>query len=237
MKNHIPNILTAFNLILGWMTIYFAFLGNISFSFFFILLASIFDFADGFIARKLNVQSKFGAQFDSLADFITFGIAPAIVIYNVVGLKIISIYIEKELSFLGFLFIGLIPLFAAIRLAKFNTIIEKKSYFEGLPSPTFALIAITSSYLYIDYNLETFNKDIYFIFFIIFLSSLMVTKFKFLSLKLIDLKFKNNKLVFILSFFSLTICVILIILGNAIFILPIILLLYLLFSIIYNFIK
>ena len=82
MKKHIPNIFTIFNLILGWLAIFFSYKFSFKISIYCILFASIFDYLDGFAARKLNVESKLGAQLDSLADFITFGIAPAIMIYN-----------------------------------------------------------------------------------------------------------------------------------------------------------
>ena len=82
MKKHIPNIFTIFNLILGWLAIFFAFKFSFTQSIYCILLASIFDYLDGFSARKLNVESKLGAQLDSLADFITFGVAPAVIIFN-----------------------------------------------------------------------------------------------------------------------------------------------------------
>ena len=82
MKKHIPNFLTICNLLLGWMSVYFAFNNLIKYAIFSIIIASVFDYLDGFSARWLKVYSKLGAQLDSLADFITFGIAPAIIIYN-----------------------------------------------------------------------------------------------------------------------------------------------------------
>ena len=80
---------TSFNLLLGWTSVYFAFQGNINVAIISILLASFFDYLDGFAARKLNAQSELGAQLDSFADLITFGIAPAIIIYNVTTISII----------------------------------------------------------------------------------------------------------------------------------------------------
>ena len=233
MKKHIPNIFTIFNLMLGWLAIFFAFKFNFKNSIYCILIASIFDYLDGFAARKLNVESKLGAQLDSLADFITFGVAPAVIIFNLSISE--EIFSEPNLDLLLFLNIGLIPVFAALRLAKFNSTTNQKSHFIGLPSPAFALSAVAITLVLMEYQLDDYK--IYYPFTMILLSSLMVVKVKFLSFKLSNFNIADNKLVFILTFLSLTSFFILIIMGNPILILPIILLLYLLFSIIFNFLK
>jgi len=82
MKKHIPNLLTLCNLILGWISINFAYNLNVKVAIYSVILASLFDYFDGFIARRMNISSKLGAQLDSFADFITFGIAPAVIVYN-----------------------------------------------------------------------------------------------------------------------------------------------------------
>ena len=233
MKKHIPNIFTIFNLMLGWLAIFFAFKFNFKNSIYCILIASIFDYLDGFAARKLNVESKLGAQLDSLADFITFGVAPAVIIFNLSISE--EIFSEPNFNLLLFLNIGLIPVFAALRLAKFNSTTTQKSHFIGLPSPAFALSAVALTLVLMEYQLDDYK--IYYPFTMILLSSLMVVKVKFLSFKLSNFNIADNKLVFILTFLSLTSFFILIIMGNPILILPIILLLYLLFSIIFNFLK
>lgn len=233
MKKHIPNIFTIFNLMLGWLAIFFAFKFNFKNSIYCILIASIFDYLDGFAARKLNVESKLGAQLDSLADFITFGVAPAVIIFNLSISE--EIFSEPNFNLLLFLNIGLIPVFAALRLAKFNSTTTQKSHFIGLPSPAFALSAVAITLVLMEYQLDDYK--IYYPFTMILLSSLMVVKVKFLSFKLSNFNIADNKLVFILTFLSLTSFFILIIMGNPILILPIILLLYLLFSIIFNFLK
>lgn len=233
MKKHIPNIFTIFNLMLGWLAIFFAFKFNFKNSIYCILIASIFDYLDGFAARKLNVESKLGAQLDSLADFITFGVAPAVIIFNLSISE--EIFSEPNFNLLLFLNIGLIPVFAALRLAKFNSTTTQKSHFIGLPSPAFALSAVAITLVLMEYQLDDYK--IYYPFTMILLSSLMVVKVKFLSFKLSNFNIADNKLVFILTFLSLTSFFILIITGNPILILPIILLLYLLFSIIFNFLK
>src|SRR4051812_14425619 len=82
MKKHIPNFLTSMNLFCGCIAIVFAFEGNLSMTSFMVGIAVIFDFADGFIARLLNVHSEIGKQLDSLADVISFGFVPAVIIYR-----------------------------------------------------------------------------------------------------------------------------------------------------------
>jgi CDP-diacylglycerol--serine O-phosphatidyltransferase len=233
MKKHIPNIFTIFNLVLGWLAIFFAFKFSFNLSIYCVFFASIFDYLDGFAARKLNIESKLGAQLDSLADFITFGIAPAIMIFNLCISK--EIFSKPNLDFWLFINIGLIPVFAALRLAKFNSSPVQKNYFIGLPSPAFALLAVAVSFVLLNYKLDDYK--IYYPFIMILLSSLMIIKVKFLSFKLKNFNLADNKLVFTFAFLSLISIIILIIIGNTILILPIILLLYLLFSIIFNFLK
>jgi len=233
MKKHIPNFLTICNLLLGWMSVYFAFNNLIKYAIFSIIIASVFDYLDGFSARWLKVSSKLGAQLDSLADFITFGIAPAIIIYNLS----ITIPFLESLFTQGFLYliIGLIPVFAAIRLARFNSVQQETTYFNGLPSPGFALLAISLSIIFIENGYEFFKKIFPFI--AITFASLMVVNVKFIAFKINDFQFKNNKILFTLIVISIVSSIILILLGYYVLILPIVLFLYLIFSIIYNFIS
>tara|TARA_B100001094_G_scaffold299293_1_gene323877 strand:- start:434 stop:1135 length:702 start_codon:yes stop_codon:yes gene_type:complete len=233
MKKHIPNIFTIFNLILGWLAIFFAFKFSFKLSIYCILIASIFDYLDGFAARRLKVESKLGAQLDSLADFITFGIAPALIIFNLSISE--EIFSKPNFDLLLFLNIGLIPVFAALRLAKFNANPIQKSHFIGLPSPAFALAAVSITLVLMEFQLD--NYKIYYPFIMTLFSSLMVVNIKFLSFKFSNFNIADNKLVFILSLLSLTSFFILIIMGIPILILPIILFLYLLFSVIFNFLK
>ena len=238
MKKNIPNIITSMNLLLGWTSIYFAYLTEIEFAIGAILLASVFDYFDGFAARKLNVQSALGTQLDSFADLITFGIAPAIIVYFVSTLSLF--FVEKEIEFWLFLILGLIPLLGAIRLARYNTVIEESSFFIGLPIPAFALITVSLTWTYLEYSSLMVNIDNYQVFLpltIVLISFLMVSKWKFLSLKVKNLNFKPNKLIYMWLISSIICLVLLIIFGNTFLILPIVLFLYLSFSLINNFIS
>jgi CDP-diacylglycerol--serine O-phosphatidyltransferase len=237
MKKNIPNIITSLNLLLGWTSIYFAYLGEIDLAVSVILLASLFDYLDGFVARKFNVQSTLGAQLDSFADLITFGIAPAVIVFFVSSISLF--YVEKDMRFWLFLVLGLIPLIGAIRLARFNSVKEENTFFIGLPIPAFALISISLTWIYIEFNTliaNIANHEIIFPTTILLISLLMVSKWKFLSLKVKNLNFNQNKLLFIWVISSLIFLVLLIIFGNSFLILPIVLFLYLLFSLINNFI-
>ena len=238
MKKNIPNIITSLNLLLGWTSIYFAYLGEIYWAIGAILLASLFDYLDGFAARKLNVQSALGTQLDSFADLITFGIAPAVIVYSVSTLSLF--FVEKEIEFWLFLILGFIPLLGAIRLARFNTVVEENSFFIGLPIPAFALITISLTWTYIEYSSWMVNITNYQFFFpitVLLISFLMVSKWKFLSLKIKNLNFNANKLIYMWVISSIICLVLLIIFGNTFLILPIVLFLYLLFSLINNFVS
>ena len=237
MKKNIPNIITSLNLLLGWTSIYFAYLGEIDWAVSVILLASLFDYLDGFTARKFNVQSALGGQLDSFADLITFGIAPVIIVFFVSSISLF--YVEKDMGFWLFFVLGLIPLLGAIRLARFNTVKEKSAFFIGLPIPAFALITISLTWTYIEFNtliINIANHEIIFPTTILLISLLMVSKWKFLSLKVKNLNFDQNKLLFIWAISSLIFLIVLIIFGNSFLILPIVLFLYLFFSLINNFI-
>ena len=161
IKQQIPNFSTLCNLICGCLAIiYFfqgydalksiwnhdvegwkAFLENTSIKngVFLILLAMVLDFLDGFTAKLLKVQSEIGAQLDSLADLVTFGVAPSILIY-----------ITLSLGFSGenipYLFV-LIPVFSAYRLAKFNVDDTQTENFKGMPTPAKVLLWIGMPYL------------------------------------------------------------------------------------------
>jgi len=238
MKKNIPNIITSMNLLLGWTSIYFAYSVEIDWAVGVILLASFFDYLDGFAARKLNVQSALGTQLDSFADLVTFGIAPAVIVYFVSTLSLF--FVEKEIEFWLFLILGFVPLLGAIRLARFNTVLEERSSFIGLPIPAFALITVSLIWTYLEYSsflVNITNYQVYLPLTILLISFLMVSKWKFLSLKIKNLNFNANKLIYMWVISSIICLVLLIIFGNTFLILPIVLFLYLLFSLINNFVS
>ena len=142
IKKNIPNFITALNILCGSFSVVLAFEGYILWAAILIGIASIFDFMDGMAARMLNAYSELGKQLDSLADLISFGFAPSIILFVLMkkSLAIDSISFNQysEIAFLAIPF--LIVVFSAIRLAKFNVDTRQTSSFIGLPTPANALL-------------------------------------------------------------------------------------------------
>lgn len=141
IKKHIPNIITSCNLICGCLATGLAFQihtsnsgGSYLFAFLFIILGAVFDFFDGFAARLLHVSSPIGKELDSLADDITFGLAPATIVFSMLLSYAAPLGVEW-VAYLAFL----IAAFSALRLAKFNLDERQSLGFIGLPTPANAL--------------------------------------------------------------------------------------------------
>ena len=185
----IPNLITLLNLFIGCIITLLLIEDNLSIGSisYLILIALFFDFMDGLIARKFNMKSKLGAQLDSLADLISFGLVPGIIMYKL----FMEVSLDPYLPFFGFC----ITLASAYRLANFNLITEDLKYFEGLPTPT-NTIFILSLMLIITLDNELFIKEIIlnnnFLIFITFLTCyLLNSRIKLINLKFNDFKFKG----------------------------------------------
>ena len=142
MKKHIPNTITCCNLVCGCIATYFAFHFNFELALAFIIGGAVFDFFDGFTARLLHVSSPIGKELDSLADDITFGFAPAAIVFSMLrllppftGNLEVDGFIHNYVPYLAFI----IAAFSALRLAKFNLDERQTSSFIGLPTPANAL--------------------------------------------------------------------------------------------------
>ncbi len=138
MKKHIPNTITCCNLICGCIATQYALKGDFTVALTFIILGATFDFFDGFAARLLHVSSAIGKELDSLADCITFGLAPAAIVYSLMKLApmpIESALLAQLLPYAAFF----IAAFSALRLAKFNLDERQSTTFFGLPTPANAL--------------------------------------------------------------------------------------------------
>jgi CDP-diacylglycerol--serine O-phosphatidyltransferase len=138
----IPNVLTLANAALGCCALFFIAILDFNSATFCVLLAAVFDFFDGFIARIMGWTSRFGAELDSLADMISFGVVPG----ALATVMLTSIQVESPWIFLGFI----ITLASAYRLAKYNTSTNNQAYFRGLPTPANALLWIGVPHLNID---------------------------------------------------------------------------------------
>jgi len=205
IKKNIPNFFTSLNFICGCLASYFAFKSLFEAAFLLVLIGVFFDLFDGFFARLLKVESNFGLQFDSMADLITSGLVPGIVMYKLflqVGLKEIDfifnifkvdfIFSFSPLALIGFI----IPLSSAIRLTRFNLDVSQKDEFNGLPAPANALFIVSLPILFED---PVFNSIRPFIFsfssllFITFLSSIMMNlRFRLFSFKLNSFRLYEN---------------------------------------------
>ena len=134
MKRHLPNLLTLLNLAAGTIAIVLTLEGNWIPAVYLLLTAAVFDFLDGLAARLLNAYSETGRQLDSLADVVSFGVLPAVFIY--------TIFMHQFNGLLQWIILGsilIVPLFSAIRLARFNVGEDEDPFFHGLPTPAHAL--------------------------------------------------------------------------------------------------
>lgn len=186
IKRNIPNIITLTNLFCGLSAILFAFEGNLVASSVFIFCGALFDFFDGLIARLLKVSSELGKQLDSFADLVTFGVAPGMILFQLFYFRSSNGFFQSELQD-ALLFPALIalfiPLFSAIRLAKFNIDSKQKTYFIGLPTPA-AGIFIAALPLINKYQNFSMFTDLQFLILIsLVLPSLLVANIPLFSLK------------------------------------------------------
>jgi CDP-diacylglycerol--serine O-phosphatidyltransferase len=202
MKRHIPNFITSLNLAAGFIAILFALNGDNVTASWLILAAMIFDFLDGFSARLLKSYSDIGKELDSLADVVSFGVAPAIIIYQLLAssLSVVGpafVYISGW-KFSVILFSPVImPVCAALRLAIFNTDETQATSFKGLPTPANALavISLVIAEHYSDYRIfdSLTISTTFLVIFMIILSILMVTRIPLLALKISHLRLKGNE--------------------------------------------
>jgi len=203
IKRFIPNLVTMLNLLSGSIAVLFAVNGNMPAAAMFVFLGIFFDFFDGLLARKLDVQSELGIQLDSLADMVTCGVVPGIVMFNLLVLASenpVSSWSSNEINnisnWLG-INIPLLPLFglliiaaSAYRLAKFNIDEDQQEYFKGLPVPANTLLILSLPLIMEYQNNDLMNSLIlnkWFLIGLTLLSSFLLNS----NIKLFALKFKN----------------------------------------------
>ncbi len=211
----IPNFITSMNIVCGVLSVILTFEGLITEAAYLIVLASVFDFFDGMTARLLNAYSELGKQLDSLADLISFGVAPAVIAYHIMKS---CIHIQKlsfenvEISKLLFLSsVVLIPVFSALRLAKFNIDTNQTDKFIGLPTPANALFYASIPIIFATNQFDPFLFKIWDanIFLVIIISSslLLVAPVEMFSFKFKNLKFRENIIRYIFLIISLGIII------------------------------
>ncbi|HKM92295.1 MAG TPA: CDP-diacylglycerol--serine O-phosphatidyltransferase [Prolixibacteraceae bacterium] len=221
-----PNLLTTFNLLSGVIGLYFAFKHQLNIAFTLMVIGALFDFSDGFVARLLKVSGELGKQLDSLADMVTFGVLPGVIVFSIQYQMIIGEAGNfNNLSFLQWVLLLsplLIPALSALRLAKFNIDTRQSQSFIGLPTPANALFFASLAYtiLYTNNPVSTFaaNPIVIAVLTLLF-SYLLVAEIPLFSLKFKSLKFKENIVRFSFLFFSALVIALLKIPGIAIVIL------------------
>jgi CDP-diacylglycerol---serine O-phosphatidyltransferase len=234
----IPNFITSLNLASGFLATIFAIDGHLVWAAIFICAAAVFDFLDGFAARLLKAYSDIGKELDSLADVVSFGVAPGAILFTLLEFSLFGkndpIYnisahwYEWLILFSSFL----LPVFGAIRLAKFNTNTANENFFRGLPIPSNGIfwaslgLMLESPKYYDLLKLIYSTKNLLIL--AIFMAGMMVITMPMFSLKPHSFGIKENWyrylflglsliLIVIFNFYGLAFVVILYILLNLIF--------------------
>ena len=200
VTKHIPNTLTSCNLISGCIAIVFALSANYTMALTFIVVGAVFDFFDGMSARLLGVSSPIGKELDSLADVVTFGVAPSTMIYTLL-LTLSKSGWNETLAFAIPYVAFVMAAFSALRLAKFNLDERQTTSFIGLPTPANALFwgALIVG------NENVFDENSYYIYLLIILvfvsSWLLVAEIPMFALKFKHWGWRDNKVkyVFLIS--------------------------------------
>ena len=146
IKRHIPNIITCCNLFSGCIACVMALEGNFLMALLFIVLGATFDFFDGMVARLLKVASPLGVQMDSLADDVTFGLAPAAIVFSFMRTLPLPAFLMPVGDYLPY-YAFVIAVFSALRLAKFNIDDTQTTEFCGLPTPANGLFCLSLAML------------------------------------------------------------------------------------------
>ncbi len=230
------------NLLSGLIAVIFAVKGDLTLAAFFVLLGIFFDFFDGFFARILNVSGELGKQLDSLADMVTSGVAPAIIMYkllestqgNTSSFTVVSWISTDDKTIYLLPFFGLLlALAAAYRLANFNMDTRQTSSFIGLPTPAMALVIVSLplivSFSNYEIALNLIQNKYVLITITLILSYLMNANIPLFSLKFKNFGLKDNLVVYIF----LLVCVLLLVFLQFVAI-PLIILIYVVLSVVQN---
>ena len=198
IRHYIPNALTCSNLVCGCLGIVEVLEGNLIWAPYLIWLAAIFDFFDGFAARLLKASSPIGGELDSLADMVTFGVLPALLLFAMLQQADVPAWVP---------YLALVvAIFSAIRLAKFNVDTRQTTSFIGVPTPANALL-ISSFPLILQHNQSGFYEFIkhpVFLLAVAFIMSfLLVAEIPLFALKFKDFSWANNRVKYIFLGLSL----------------------------------
>jgi len=260
IKRNIPNAITCGNLLCGCLALVKAFEGDLIWTAYLVGIAVLLDFFDGFTARMLNVSSAIGKDLDSLADMVTFGVVPGVVMFQLMKsanliergftneINVLEVHesIWNQIPYIAFL----IPIFSAIRLAKFNNDVRQSDSFIGLPTPAGAIFfcslpllmkQITSKYetdknpleLLVDVSsnpyLALLNNPFVLLILTLIFSFLLVSPLPLFALKFKNFGWKENEIRFVFLGLSVALLAVFQFVG-----IPLIILLYILMSIVNN---
>ncbi len=232
LTKHIPNLITCFNLLSGCMATFFAIEGDLEWAAFLIFIAAFFDFMDGLLARILKAQSAMGKELDSLADVVSFGVSPGFIAFAY--LKEALLNQGTQILWLSVAF--LIPVFSALRLAKFNVDTRQSSSFIGVPTPANAIFWASIPLVLCWGNsplLESWLSNPLFVVASIVITSLfLVLEVPMFSLKMKSLHWKENKIRY-----SFLLCLLLLAIVLKCLVIIWVLPVYIIFSLLSHFIK
>lgn len=208
IRQYIPNTLTVLNLLCGLISLIMTFEGNYVYASILIFMAGVFDFMDGNAARMLKAYSELGKQLDSLADVVSFGVAPGIMVFRMMSDQCAGSCNVLEQMHITPYFAMLIPICSALRLAKFNIDLRQEVNFIGLPTPAnaifFASIPLVLyvqpglfSLIQFDFLVTFFSNTRILTILTIFFSYLLISEFKIFSMKFKNMAWNGNQLRYI----------------------------------------
>jgi len=203
IRKNIPNYITCLNILSGCAAIVFAFENKLPVAAYLIVASAIIDFFDGFTARLLNAKSEMGKELDSLADVVSFGVAPAAIMFRLMMNNNFSVEFEL-LPYLSFF----IAVFSAWRLAKFNLDEKQADSFIGMPTPACALFIASLSFLNQNTVFSWLFTNTSLLIITTILCVLLVSSLPLFSLKFKNIRWKGNEFrysLIILSFILLII--------------------------------
>ena len=202
ITRHIPNTVTCCNLICGCIASVMAFQARYDMAIIFIIIGAVFDYFDGMLARLIKVSGPIGKELDSLADDITFGFAPSVIIFSLFKEVHYPEFLQSIADFIPYTAF-LISAFSALRLGKFNIDPRQSTSFIGMPTPANALFWGSLVVGGHDFLVsESFNA-LYLLALVILMSYLLIAEIPMFSLKFKNLTWKDNKV----SYIFLLVCI------------------------------
>ncbi|MEI7662626.1 MAG: CDP-alcohol phosphatidyltransferase family protein [Bacteroidota bacterium] len=240
IKQYVPNILTTFNLLSGLISITLTFDGNYPYAALCIFIAAVFDFLDGNAARILKAYSELGKQLDSLADMVSFGVAPGIMIFRLLSVHCAGSCNAVDQMHITPYLAMLIPVCSALRLAKFNIDIRQEVNFIGMPTPAIAIFFASVplvlyvqpglfSLVHLDFMVTFFSNTRILTILVVFFSYLLISDFRIFSMKFKNLAWKGNQLRYVLLISSVILFILFFLSA-----IPVMIILYVLMSIFFQ---